>query len=144
MTIISAIYCDDVRQELGGKLSYMGVYRDTIGFFGPSLLMPKFVAVALFDLPLPLSGAPLEISLMDRDAPILPPAVVQPEPGNVPEGMPVMPHLPVVVPIEVMGLEMKAGMVLRIKVKYGDLEMDSPSLTAFSAPTALTVDALQK
>ncbi len=29
---ISAIYCDDIRPELGGKTSFMGVYNDDIAF----------------------------------------------------------------------------------------------------------------
>lgn len=32
---ISVIYCDDIRQELGGKHSYMGVY-------GADLVLPSF------------------------------------------------------------------------------------------------------
>ncbi len=34
---ISAIYCDDIRQEIGGKHSYMGVY-------GSDLVLPSFPA----------------------------------------------------------------------------------------------------
>jgi hypothetical protein len=143
MSPITAIYCDDVRQELGGKLSYMGVYRDTIGFVGPSLMMQKFVAVALFDLPLPLSGAALEISFKDRDSLLMPPMVVQPEANGAPDGMPQMRHLPVAVPIEMMGFELKAGMVLHISVKYGEVEVDSPSLLAFSAPSVVTTGTTQ-
>ena len=32
------IFCDDVRQELGGKLSYMGIY-------GPQLIVPSYPAM---------------------------------------------------------------------------------------------------
>lgn len=35
---LHALMCDDVRSEMGNKLSYMGIY-------GPSLLLPSFPAV---------------------------------------------------------------------------------------------------
>ena len=30
-----AVFCDDVRQEIGNKLSYLGIY-------GPNLIVPEF------------------------------------------------------------------------------------------------------
>lgn len=39
---IEVIYCDDVRMELGGKLSFMGVYRSELFASGFPIVLSKF------------------------------------------------------------------------------------------------------
>lgn len=51
-----ATFCDDIRQEVGNKLSYMGVY-------GPDLIVPSFPATlpklcCVFNLRIPFEQSP--------------------------------------------------------------------------------------
>jgi hypothetical protein len=39
---LEVIYCDDVRTELGGKLSFMGVYQKDMFTTGFPIVLPKF------------------------------------------------------------------------------------------------------
>lgn len=43
-TTLSAIYCDDIRNEVGGKYSLMGVYQSEMVFPQFPALTPKFCA----------------------------------------------------------------------------------------------------
>jgi hypothetical protein len=43
-TTLSAIYCDDIRNEVGGKYSLMGVYQSEMVFPQFPALAPKFCA----------------------------------------------------------------------------------------------------
>lgn len=38
---IEAIYCDDIREEVGNKLSYMGVYSGELTVLSAPVLLPK-------------------------------------------------------------------------------------------------------
>jgi len=48
-----AIFCDDIRQEVGGKTSYIGVYQDDLLTNAPfPTVLPKFgVAIVIFYTP---------------------------------------------------------------------------------------------
>jgi hypothetical protein len=48
---ISAIYCDDIRSELGGKVSLMGVYSGDMFFRELPGVLPKLCAHVLLRLP---------------------------------------------------------------------------------------------
>ena len=39
---VSTTFCDDIRQEIGGKLSYMGVYSSDLYVGGFPITLPKF------------------------------------------------------------------------------------------------------
>jgi hypothetical protein len=41
---ITAIFCDDIRHEVGGKMSYMGCYQDEIIVETAPVLLPKLCA----------------------------------------------------------------------------------------------------
>lgn len=45
---LSTIYCDDVRQEVGGKLSLIGVYKDVMFVQQFPVTLPKLWVVATF------------------------------------------------------------------------------------------------
>jgi len=45
---LSTIYCDDVRQEVGGKLSLIGVYKDVMYVQQFPVTLPKLWVVATF------------------------------------------------------------------------------------------------
>jgi hypothetical protein len=79
------VFCDDIRQEVGGKPSYMGVYmgRMLIGATFP-LAMPKFVcAVHYFETP-DAASTPLELRIFfpgdPEDAPTYRMSVSVPQP----------------------------------------------------------------
>lgn len=46
--LLSTIYCDDIRQEIGGKLSLMGVYNGVMYVQQFPVTLPKFWVVATF------------------------------------------------------------------------------------------------
>ena len=46
--LLSTIYCDDIRQEVGGKLSLMGVYNNVMYVQQFPVTLPKFWVVATF------------------------------------------------------------------------------------------------
>ncbi len=48
---LSTIYCDDVRQEVGGKLSLIGVYNDVMYVQQFPVTLPKLWVVATFVAP---------------------------------------------------------------------------------------------
>ena len=48
---ISAIYCDDIRMEVGGKLSFMGVYNSDMIFPELPAVVPKLCAYVTIRLP---------------------------------------------------------------------------------------------
>jgi hypothetical protein len=49
---LSAIYCDDIRNEVGGKMSYMGVYNNDLLVASFPVSIPKFSVHATLTLPL--------------------------------------------------------------------------------------------
>lgn len=60
------VYCDDVRQEVGGKLSYMGVYNSSLYPSQPfPAVLSKLFAVVNYSEPEEVEAAPivLEITL---------------------------------------------------------------------------------
>lgn len=61
---LETIYCDDVRSEVGNKLSYMGVYGSN--FLVPAFptVLPKICAVMLLHLPESTSAATVTFSLL--------------------------------------------------------------------------------
>lgn len=49
----TVIFCDDIREEVGGKLSLMGCYRGEIIFDGePPIIMAKFCTAIHIKMPL--------------------------------------------------------------------------------------------
>lgn len=49
--VVHTIYCDDVRQEVGGKVSFMGVYNSDLVVGGFPISLQKFCAHANIRLP---------------------------------------------------------------------------------------------
>jgi len=63
----TTLFCDDLRQELGGKLSAIGIYQGAMVLPGQELLLPKLVAWTAIDLPRAWPGGHVEVRLFDRD-----------------------------------------------------------------------------
>lgn len=61
---VNAIFCDDVREEAGGKMSYMGIYRGGMQISASfPVELPKFVVVANYSEPAAEEWLPLTIKV---------------------------------------------------------------------------------
>jgi|SRR5262249_28117087 len=78
------IFCDDIRQEVAGKTSYIGVYQDNLITNAPfPMALPKFgISITVFYSPLKskkISEIPFQVFLPGEDAPALQGAMPLPE-----------------------------------------------------------------
>ncbi|HVU31398.1 MAG TPA: hypothetical protein VHE36_13455 [Sphingomicrobium sp.] len=83
------IFCDDIRQEYNGKLTFVGAYADTLIINGPlPALLPKFCAMIVYREE-PTSLEPVEIKIFlpghDYDSPATVFRIDAPQPDLVPE-----------------------------------------------------------
>ena len=51
----SSLFCEDVRQEVGGQTSYIGVFRTTLAIPTFPLTIPKFTIAVTFNEPLEMA-----------------------------------------------------------------------------------------
>jgi hypothetical protein len=59
-----AIFCDDIRLELGGKTSYMGIYAQDMVIAGPKpAILPKFSIAAHINIPSDVENAHLKVAV---------------------------------------------------------------------------------
>jgi len=64
-----AIFCDDIRLELGGKASYMGIYGQDMVIAGPKpALLPKFSIAAHIQIPSEVERAHLKVAVYREQA----------------------------------------------------------------------------
>ncbi|QMV02550.1 hypothetical protein GHV40_14155 [Devosia sp. D6-9] len=57
-----ALFCDDIRQEVGGKASYMGIYGTDMLINGPKpALLPKLAIAAHILIPVSLARGTLDV-----------------------------------------------------------------------------------
>jgi hypothetical protein len=138
MTVLGAqfTFCDDVRMEIGGKMSIMGVYKDFIAIHGERAIAPKLVTLFSVDYDESQVGTEARLQLMERDRELI--SVTLSLPPRQPSGLvlpePVANILHLVVPAEFAGLQLEAGMVLRASVVADDQRFDSESLYVVAAP----------
>lgn len=65
---VSAIYCDDVREEAGGKLSYMGIYRGDMIVAAPfPTALPKMMVIAIYAEPTSEVWLPVKVRVYGPD-----------------------------------------------------------------------------
>jgi hypothetical protein len=113
------LFCDDVRQEIGGKFSAHGIYQAYIGIAGPSITVSKLMLFAEAQLPLDAAGGKVCITIRGNGKELFKVDVSLPAAAPVqPEG--VDPQLPVVIPVEMTPFELKAGTRL-----FASMEWDS-------------------
>lgn len=65
---VSALYCDDVRQELGGKTSFMGVYNADILLPAFPATLPKFCVYSTIRLPFESPPKSIIVKVLSGDA----------------------------------------------------------------------------
>ncbi|PVE43156.1 hypothetical protein [Limnohabitans planktonicus] len=61
------LFCDDLRQEAGGKLSAMGIYQGVMAIPADAVLLPKLVAWSVFKLPVSQVDGLATVLLQDKD-----------------------------------------------------------------------------
>lgn len=56
------LFCDDIRQEVGGKLSYMGIYGPEMLLFGPKpAVLPKLCIAVHLNVPAAVARGQVEL-----------------------------------------------------------------------------------
>jgi hypothetical protein len=78
------IFCDDIRQEIAGKASYIGVYQDNLITNAPfPMALPKFgISITVFYSPLKskkIDEIPFRVFLPGEEAPALEGTIPLPE-----------------------------------------------------------------
>lgn len=66
---LEAIYCDDIREEVGNKFSYMGVYSGELTVPNAPLLLPRLCVVAkvITDIASPFESLEVRIVMVKGD-----------------------------------------------------------------------------
>lgn len=130
------LFCDDLRHEVGGKMSALGIYQGFIGLSGDTLHLAKMCVLATLELPLNASGT-VAVTIGDRgkelvkleadipDRPVTPPALA---------GTGIRPQL--IVPVELVPFDLQVGMRLQATVSYGEWSAtaEMPVVAAQAAP----------
>lgn len=136
------IFCDDVRQEMGGKTSYMGIYKSKLIFNTPlPASLPKFfLVVNYFERP-GESTDPVTLHVyMPDDAEGAPTVTAEiplddfrskPPKLETPDSVPL---ISATVNLVVMPFEMKSEGRLRVRAYRGDLEIRLGTLSIVSRP----------
>ncbi len=112
---ITSIFCDDIRQELGGKMSAMGVYHGFIGLPEATGNFHKFCVLTLITAKFSPDPVPVQIRFLDGGTDLMPPLTthVQIDPRIPTKSLDVA---PITVPIEMFNFELRAGMSLCVEV----------------------------
>ena len=66
----SIIFCDDIRSEVGGKVSLMGCYKDNIQVLEMPALLPKLCVVAFVELPRKVSPHDVRMTVTQDGKPL--------------------------------------------------------------------------
>jgi hypothetical protein len=129
------LFCDDLRQEAGGKLSAMGVYQGVMSIPFDTVLLPKLVAWTVFKLPVANMGSQARVLLMDKDR-VLSSATLdfaQSEHlGVEPSTVAVVGQADSIkslnIPFELVPFQAQAGMAIRVVYESADFNYESDVL----------------
>jgi len=124
------LFCDDVRQELGGKLSAMGIYQGFLGIGVDEVLLPKLVAWTVFQMPYLWAGSQARVQLWDRDR-LLSEAQLNfdaPSEQRDAETKVDLAHSTINIPVEMVPFKAQVGMELRIVFTAADFSYESDVL----------------
>jgi hypothetical protein len=133
-----SIYCDDVRQEVGNKLSLIGIYREKMLVSALPVLIPKLCVCVWARTPESKPFRALKIKLflndkilVEQDAPSLQMDEAQsartaltPLPGES-----LMPTLTAQIAVQISPLPIEAPSVLRVRVQTEEEELRAGGLT---------------
>jgi len=122
------LFCDDLRQELGGKLTAVGIYQGVMGLPVNELVLPKLVAWTVLQLPKDWPGGQVEVRLFDHDVLL---TEAQFDVKDLPQDAD-----PKVlnVPLLATSFTVKVGMALHVEVSAAGLEHRSADLQIVAQP----------
>ena len=148
---VSTTFCDDIRQEIGGKLSYMGVYSSDLCVGGFPITLPKFCVAIRVMTPADQPFWAIKFRLF-RDAEMLAEAeMVEPQfeanPGDL-DGVPESDRKDMLMTVQGMlvlaPLVLEAPCIFRVRVVTESEELRGPGLRILLAPQQpVQVPALQ-
>ena len=136
---VHALYCDDIRHEVGGKVTYVGTY-------GPDMFVPEFpfvvpkLCVALFiSMPWELEARKVTARVSLDDDPIADfdadiESVVTQQLSDPSFGPDEVTRRILMTYFSVGGLELKAPGLIRPLVRVDDDEMRGPALEILQRP----------
>jgi hypothetical protein len=129
-TTAFTLFCDDIRPEVGGKLSVMGIYQGFMGIPGAEIVLPKFVAWNVLVFPGRWSSNDVQVQLLDGDQVLTDARVsMEPSPGLPSNGMANEDGCTFLnVPLEAAPFVARSGMALRVRVKAEGLDYQSEVL----------------
>ena len=126
------VFCDDVRHELGGKLTFVGVYSHHLVSARGGVPLPKLVVFLSLSYPLAMVGQVVDVSLVDTgqtvlstQVPLLAPAAIV----KVREDQPSPDRSQLQVPIELVGYVPRNGATLQVLASIGSFKFISPTLS---------------
>jgi hypothetical protein len=135
----SALFCDDVRQEIGGKMTVVGVYGNVLGLIGEAApVIPKFVCLLMLSYAQQEAPARGRVKVLDGDKALLDvplPLTIPPRPG--PAARP-GDLVNLNVPMEFIGFPVRDGMVLRIRFECEGFNWESQTLELRTQPPKAT------
>jgi len=118
----TTLFCDDLRLEMGGKLSAMGIYQGIMALPADEFLLPKLVAWTAIELPKAWSGGRVQVRLIDRDQ------LLTEAQFDITDLPPQSEHIVMNVPLTAMPFSAKVGMVLHISISAPGLNYRSGDL----------------
>jgi hypothetical protein len=128
--IATVVFCDDVRHEVNGKVSIIGLYRGYLGLANVVPSLPKLVVFVMIDLPLSFEGQKVKVRVCDRNEDLVA-GEAEARADNLPsrpapEG--VDDCIRMSIPIEMIGFVPVNGMRIWVEVECGDFSFRSQSL----------------
>jgi hypothetical protein len=137
-----AIFCDDIRQEVGNKQSYMGVYISEMILPSLPFILQKLCCQVSVVTPIERPFQKLVFRLLKDDQVIGEKAVASEMLGTLPDS----PHagplhkeqriLTSISTFLLLGLRIEQPCVFRIRVETEEGEIKANGLSVFPAPTA--------
>lgn len=126
------LFCDDLRQEAGGKLSAMGIYQGVMAIPADAVLLPKLVAWSVFKLPVSQMGGQATVLLQDKDR-VLSSATLDLAQSeqlgpDEPEADPAGVLTTLNIPFELVPFQAQAGMEIRVVFDSSEFHYESDVL----------------
>lgn len=131
---ILSIFCDDIRPELSGKVSAMGIYHGFIGLQTPVQTLPRLCILTFLNTIHTSEPADIKVNVLSgADTELMPPFKVRMPIGH---GLPpqITKGSPLTVPIELQNCELKDGMSLSVLVTVNGELLRSHDLPVIHVP----------
>ncbi len=120
------IFCDDIRQEVGGKISFMGTYRSYIYFPSFPMDIPKFCLFVTYHEAAEGDIPPLELQVYFPDDEEGMPSFIQPHGFPALSGTPppalvgLTPLRTMIIPVVFAPFHVEHAGPIRVRMKRGD------------------------